>query len=147
MDLVLRTAVIFVFIFLLTRLLPRRELSSLEPFDLILVIVIGDLVQQGITQSDNSVVGVLIVVSTLALLTMLLSFLSYRFRRLRPLLDGRPVLLVEKGSPIEENLRRERITVEEIEAAARLQSLESLDKVRFAILETGGQISFVPEET
>jgi uncharacterized membrane protein YcaP (DUF421 family) len=54
---------------------------------------------------------------------------------------------VEKGSPIEENLRRERITVEEIEAAARLQSLESLDKVRFAILETGGQISFVPEET
>jgi uncharacterized membrane protein YcaP (DUF421 family) len=146
MDLVLRTAAIFGFVFVLTRMLPRRELSSLEPFDLILLIVIGDLVQQGITQSDNSVVGALIVVSTLGLLTTLLSYLSYRFRRLRPLLDGRPVLLVENGSPILDSLRHERITVDELEAAARQQNLESLDRVRWAILETGGQISFIPRD-
>ena len=143
MDLVLRTAVVFLLVFALTRLMPRRELGSLEAFDLILVIVNGDLVQQGITQSDNSVTGVVIVLATLAALIMLFSYLSFRFRRLRPLLDGRPVLLVENGRPLLDNLRAERIAVEELEAAARLQGLGSLDGVRWAVLETGGQISFV----
>ena len=147
MDLVLRTAVVFVLIFGLTRLLPRRELSSLEPFDLILVIVIGDLVQQGITQSDNSVTGVVIVLATLATLIMLLSYLSFRFRPLRPFLDGRPVLLVENGKPLLANLRSERIALEELEAAARLAGHASLERIRWAILETSGQISFVESDS
>ncbi len=146
MDLVLRAAVVYVFLFLVTRLVGRRELSGLEPFDLILIVVIGDLVQQAITQTDASVTGAFLVVATLALLTVVSSFLSYRFRRMRPLLEGRPLLLVENGVPIEENMKRERITIEEIEAAARLQNIASLSEVRWAILETGGQISFIKRE-
>lgn len=147
MDLVLRTGAIFLFIFVLSRLVGRRELSGLEPFDLILLVVIGDLVQQGITQSDNSVLGAIVVVSTLALLTICVSFLGYRFRGLRRYLEGRPVLLVENGVPIAANLKHERVTMEEVEAAARLQNVASIDEVRWAILETNGRISIIPRDS
>src|SRR5438132_8280106 len=111
MDLVARTVVVFFFIFVVTRAVGRRELSSLEPFDLILLVVIGDLVQQGVTQSDYSVTGSILVVATIALLTVAMSYLSFRFRSLRPVLEGEPLVLVEDGRPIERNLRRERIAV------------------------------------
>ena len=143
MDIVVRAAVIFLFVFALTRLLGRRELSSLEPFDLILLVVIGDLVQQGVTQSDNSVTGALLAVSTIALLTVALSYASFRSRRLRPILAGEPIVLVEDGEAIAANLRRQRLTLEEIEAEARLSEIASLADVRWAILETNGKISFV----
>ncbi len=144
MDIVARTVVVFFFILIVTRAVGRRELSSLEPFDLILLIVIGDLVQQGVTQSDYSLTGAILVVSTIALLTVSMSYLSFRFRRLRPVLEGEPLVLVEGGRPIERNLRRERITIEELQAAAREQQLRSLDEVHLAVLETSGQISFIP---
>jgi len=144
MDLVARTVIVFFFIYVVTRAVGRRELSSMEPFDVILLIVIGDLVQQGVTQSDYSMTGAITVVGTLALLTVALSFLSYRFRRLRPLLEGEPLVLIEDGQPIERNLRRERITIEELRAAARESQLPSLERVHLAILETSGRISFIP---
>jgi uncharacterized membrane protein YcaP (DUF421 family) len=145
MDIVIRAVVIFCFIFILMRLLGRRELSSLEPFDLIMLVVIGDLVQQGVTQQDLSVTGAVLAVGTIGLLTVAVSWLSWRFPRFRPLLDGRPIVLVEDGNPIFDNLRRERITVEEIAAAARMQKIGSLDSVRWAVLETSGSISFIPK--
>jgi uncharacterized membrane protein YcaP (DUF421 family) len=144
MDLVLRTIVIFLFILLLTRVMGRRELGQLEPFDLIILVVIGDLVQQGVTQDDYSVTGAILVVTTLGLMTVLTSYLNFRLPRLRPVLDGEPIVLVEEGRPIERNLRRERITPEELRAAARLQQISSIDDVRFAVLETNGEISFIP---
>jgi uncharacterized membrane protein YcaP (DUF421 family) len=143
MDIVIRAAVIFVFVYVLTRMLGRRELSSMEPFDLILLVLIGDLVQQGVTQSDYSVTGALLAVSTIALLTVLVSWTSFRFRRLRPILAGEPIVLIEDGEVIEKNLRRQRLTVEEIESEARIEQITSLGDVRWAILETNGQISFV----
>jgi uncharacterized membrane protein YcaP (DUF421 family) len=144
MDVVIRATVIFLFVFAITRALGRRELNSLEPFDLILLVVTGDLVQQGVTQSDDSVTGALLAISTIALLTMALSYASFRVRRLRPFLEGHPLVLVENGRVLEENLRRERITREELEAEARLAQLPSLDRVRWGILETDGKISFIP---
>ena len=144
MDLVLRTIVIFLFILLLTRVMGRRELGQLEPFDLIILVVIGDLVQQGVTQDDYSVTGAILVVTTLGLVTVLTSYLNFRLPRLRPVLDGEPIVLVEEGRPIERNMRRERITPEELRAAARLQQISSIDDVRFAVLETNGDISFIP---
>ena len=83
MDIVLRATIAFSFVFLLTRVVGRRELSSLEPFDLIMLIMLGDLVQQGVTQSDYSVTGIGLAVGTLALMTVLVSYLSFRFVRLR----------------------------------------------------------------
>jgi uncharacterized membrane protein YcaP (DUF421 family) len=146
MDLVIRAAVAFGFIFLITRAIGRRELSGLEPFDLILLVVLGDLVQQGVTQSDYSVTGAVIVISTLAVLTAGTAWLSYRFRRLRPILEGEPIVLVEDGRPIEQNLRRERLTIGELRAEARGQQIATLADVRWAVLETSGKISFIPRE-
>jgi uncharacterized membrane protein YcaP (DUF421 family) len=143
MDIVIRAAVIFAFVFVLTRMLGRRELSSLEPFDLILLVVTGDLVQQGVTQNDESLTGALLAISTIGLLTVALSYLAFKFKRLRPILNGEPIVLVEDGEVIESNLRRQRLTREEIGAEARLEGISSLDEVRWAILETDGRISFV----
>jgi uncharacterized membrane protein YcaP (DUF421 family) len=142
-DLVARAVVVFLAIFLVTRVVGRRELSKMEPFDLILLIVTGDLVQQGITQSDYSLTGALTVIATIALLTVALSYLSFKVPRLRPVLDGEPLVLVQDGEVIERNLRRERITIEELLAEARQQQIGSLAKVRFAVLETNGAISFI----
>jgi uncharacterized membrane protein YcaP (DUF421 family) len=107
-------------------------------------VMIGDLVQQGITQNDFSVTGMLLVGSTVALLTVALSYTNFRFPRLRPVLEGEPVIVVEDGRPIERNLRRNRITLEELHALARGQQFGSLDEVQWAVLETSGQISFIP---
>jgi uncharacterized membrane protein YcaP (DUF421 family) len=143
MDIVIRAAIIFAFVFLLTRVLGRRELNSLEPFDLILLVVTGDLVQQGVTQNDESLTGALLAISTIGLLTVALSYLSFRFKRIRPILNGEPIVLVEDGEVIESNLRRQRLTREEIGAEARLEGIASIEDVRWAILETNGRISFV----
>jgi|SRR5437660_6055405 len=144
MDLVIRSIVIFFFIFLITRVAGRRELSSLQPFDLILLVVLGDLVQQGITQSDESVTGTLIVISTIALLSVGVSWVSFRFPRARPITEGEPTVLLQDGRPIERNLRRERITVRDIEEEARASQISSLADLEWAILEDDGHISCIP---
>src|SRR3954447_38688 len=138
MDLALRATFLFGFIFLLTRIIGRRELSSLEPFDLILLIVIGDAVQQGLTQDDYSVTGALIVVGTFAVLQVLVSYLSFRSKRRRPVLDGEPIIVVQDGKVLERNLRRERLTVAEVLVEARQQQMTSLDEIAWAVLETRG---------
>jgi uncharacterized membrane protein YcaP (DUF421 family) len=143
MDLVLRATVVFFLMLVITRAVGRRELSSMEPFDLILLVVMGDLIQQGVTQSDYSLTGATIVIVTIAVLTVGTAYLSYRFRRLRPLLEGEPVVLVAGGRVIESNLRRQRMTVEELLAEARLQSIGGLDAVEYAVLETNGRVSFL----
>ena len=97
MDLVLRTIFVFFLILVITRAVGRRELSSMEPFDLILLVVIGDLVQQGVTQSDYSLTGATTVIVTMAVLVVATAWLSFRFARLRPLLEGEPVVLVAGG--------------------------------------------------
>jgi uncharacterized membrane protein YcaP (DUF421 family) len=146
MDIALRAMAAFFFLLLLTRIVGRRELSSMEPFDLILLVVLGDLIQQGVTQDDYSFTGLLIATSTFGLLAIGISYVSFRIRAARPLLDGAPIVIVRDGEIIERNLRRERITVEELQAAARLQQFASLQEIRWAVLETGGQISFIPKE-
>jgi uncharacterized membrane protein YcaP (DUF421 family) len=146
MDIVIRAAVAFSFIYLITRVVGRRELSSLEPFDLILLIVLGDLIQQGVTQSDYSVTGLILAGATIAVLQMGVSYLNFRFARLRLVLDGEPLVLVEDGRVLERNLKRERLTPEEIAEQARLQQIPSLEDVRWAVLETNGQISFIPKQ-
>ena len=143
MDIVIRAAVAFFFIFLLTRIVGRRELSTVEPFDLILLIVLGDLVQQGITQSDYSVTGLILAASTIALLAVAVSYVSFRFPRTRPVLDGEPIVVIQDGKVLDSNLRRERLTEEELAEEARGQQIGSLDEVSWAILETSGQISFI----
>ncbi len=143
MDIVARATVAFVFLFLLLRVIGRRELSTMEPFDLILLVVIGDLMQQGVTQSDMSFTGSVLAVGTFALLTVLSSWLVYRFRTMRAVLDAKPLIVVQDGNLIEANLKHERMTAEEVSAAARKQGIASLDRVEWAVLEGNGTVSFI----
>src|SRR6185437_3390556 len=143
MDIVLRTVVVFGFLLVLTRVIGRRELSSLEPFDLILLIVLGDAVQQGLTQDDYSLTGAFLVVGTFAVLQVFVSWVGYRFPKARPIIDGEPIVVVQDGQPIERNLKRERLTLGELAVAARGQQIASLDEVKWAVLETNGTISFI----
>jgi uncharacterized membrane protein YcaP (DUF421 family) len=143
MDIVIRATVAFLFILLLTRIVGRRELNTLEPFDLILLVTIGDLVQQGVTQNDFSVTGLMLAVGTIGVLTVVFSYLPWRFQGLRPILEGEPVILIQDGNVIEKNLKRNRLTQEEVAAEARSQQIASFDEVRWAVLETNGQISFI----
>jgi uncharacterized membrane protein YcaP (DUF421 family) len=145
MDLVIRATVVFFFIFFVTRVAGRRELSALEPFDLILLVVLGDLVQQGITQSDQSVTGTLIVISTITLLSIAVSWVSFRSGKVRLVTEGEPIILVQDGEIIERNLRRERLTHGDLEEEARRQQVASLSDIRWAILEKEGTISVIPK--
>jgi uncharacterized membrane protein YcaP (DUF421 family) len=144
MDLVIRATVIFLFVLLVTRVAGRRELGTLEPFDLILLVVLGDLVQQGITQSDQSVTGTLIVISTITLLSVAVSWVSFRSRPIRRVTEGEPIVLLRDGRTIERNMRRERITRGDIEEQARTAQVRSLDELQWAILEDNGHISCIP---
>ena len=144
MDVVFRAITLFLFIWLVTRAVGRRELSTLEPFDLILLIVLGDLIQQGVTQNDFSVTGAMLAGGTFALMTVLLSWLGFRFSALQPILEGDPVIVVERGKPVEKNLRRNRITVEEVAAQARIQQgIAHVEDIEWGVLETSGQFSFI----
>jgi len=143
MDIALRGIFVYAFIYFLTRVIGRRELSSLEPFDLVLLIILGDTVQQGLTQDDYSITGAVIAVGAIAGMQVLTSWLAFRFKKLRPVLDGEPTIIVQDGQPIEANLKRERLTVEEVLAEARQSQIASLDKIQWAVLETSGNISFI----
>ena len=146
MDLVLRTTFVFFLILLVTRAVGRRELSSMEPFDVILLVVIGDFVQQGVAQSDNSISGATIVIVTLALLSVGVAWVSYRFARLRPVLEGEPIVIIADGNLVERNLRAQRMTLEEVATEARLQQIGSFEDIRWAVLESNGRLSFLTRE-
>src|SRR5436190_12817044 len=143
MDLVLRAAFVFAFVLLLTRVIGRRELGKMQPIDLILLIILGDALQQGLTQDDYSLTGAILVVGTLAVLQVFTTWVSFRLPFTRRLLEGEPLIVVEDGKPIERNLRRERLTLDEVTESARLHQIGSLDEVKWAVLERNGEISFL----
>jgi uncharacterized membrane protein YcaP (DUF421 family) len=145
MDIVLRASAAFLFVFVLLRVMGRRELSTLEPFDVILLVVIGDLVQQGVTQSDMSLTGMVLAVGTFGLLVIVTSWLSFRSKAARKVLEAAPTVILEHGRAVDKNMRAERLTLEEVASAARIQQIASLEDVEWAIVEPTGQISFIPK--
>jgi uncharacterized membrane protein YcaP (DUF421 family) len=147
MDIAVRSIVLYGFIVFVMRVMGRRELSSLTPFDLILLIIAGDALQQGLTQDDYSVTGAVIAVGTIATMQVLTSYLSFRSTKARRVLEGDPIVLVERGKLIEKNLRRERMTPGEVEGEMRLQQIAALDDVEWGILERNGSISFIQKKS
>jgi uncharacterized membrane protein YcaP (DUF421 family) len=143
MDIVLRAAVMFIFLFGLLRLMGKRELGQMTPFELVVIIVMGDLIQQAVTQADTSITGAILAVGTFAFLAILLSWVSWRFPASRRLLDGKPRIVVRGGVVDREALVRDRMTVDEIEAEMRMAGIARLSMVAWAILETNGKISFI----
>lgn len=143
MDIVLRASAVFVILYLLLRLLGKRELGQLTPFELLVMIVMGDLIQQGVTHNDFSLTGALLAVATFGFLALTLSWATYLFPALERLLDGKPRVVVRNGTIIAENLRRDRVTRAELESEMRLAGIASLKEVAWAIIEPQGKISFI----
>ena len=143
MDIALRAIVIFVALYVLVRLMGKRELGQMTPFELIVLVVIGDLIQQGVTQNDFSLTGAIIAVSTIALLALLMSWASYLWPWAERVLEGEPRVIVRDGEVLTANLHRSRLTASEIESEMRLAGIGKLNDVAWAILEPRGKISFI----
>jgi uncharacterized membrane protein YcaP (DUF421 family) len=145
MDVALRAVFLYVFVLLLLRVMGRRELSSLSPVDLVMLIVLGDAIQQGLTQDDYSVTGAVIAVSTIAALQVGTSYLSFRSRRARRVLEGEPIVILQGGKLLDGNMKRERLTEDEVAEEMRAQQIASFEDVEWGILESNGTISFIPK--
>jgi uncharacterized membrane protein YcaP (DUF421 family) len=143
MEIVARASVIFFFLWLVTRAMGKRELSEMTAFELILMVIFGDLVQQGVTQEDMSVTGAMLAVGTIALWIMVFSLAGYRWTRARAAFDGVPVVVVRDGAPIEESLRLERLPLDELLESARKAGIDDLSRVRLGLLEPDGKFSFI----
>jgi len=144
MDVVIRAALMYCFLLFITRVVGRRELSTLEPFDLILLIVLGDLIQQGVTQSDYSFTGLMLAAGTIAVMQVSVSWIGYRSPDKAGLvLEGEPIVIVQDGKCLEQNTDRERIRKEEVLEAARKNGIGSLDEIEWGILETSGEMTFI----
>jgi uncharacterized membrane protein YcaP (DUF421 family) len=146
MEVVYRAAFIFGFLWLITRISGRATLGELSTFQLLLYVTMGDLVQQAVTQQDYSVTSAVLAVSVFTLLTIAVSWANARFRVLRPITHGTPVVIVENGEPMMHNLRAERISMDDLMTSARENGIERFDQIRIAVLETNGRISFFTGE-
>ena len=114
MDIVLRAAAMFFILYCVVRLLGKRELAQLTPFELVSLLVMGDLAQQGVTHSDTSLTGSLLAIGTFAFLGSALGWLTYTSRRAERLLDGTPHVVIKDGKLIAEAMKRDRLTVAEV---------------------------------
>jgi uncharacterized membrane protein YcaP (DUF421 family) len=143
MDIALRAVFLYAFVVFLIRVMGRRELSSLSAVDLVLLIVLGDAIQQGLTQDDYSVTGAVIAISTIAAVQVFSSYVSFRSRRVRRVLEGEPIVIVQDGKLLDRNMHRERLTEDDVAEAMRKQQIASVDEVAWGILENDGNMSFI----
>src|SRR5205807_7417904 len=143
MQIIVRASIMFLLLWVVMRIMGRKELAEISPFELVLLVVMGDLIQQGVTQQDNSLVGATAAVSTFVLWILLFSYLSFRSKRLGKLLQGQPVILVSQGEILSGMLRYERLTVDDVKDAAREQGIADIAQVALRVLEPDGKISFV----
>jgi uncharacterized membrane protein YcaP (DUF421 family) len=146
MELVLRTSAIYFFLWAITRGLGKRELAEMSAFELLLLVTVGDLIQQGVTQEDMSVTGAMLAVGTIAVWILIFSWIGFRWRPARRAIEGIPVVIVRDGRPLEDALRLERVTLDEVLEGARNQGIANLRDVNLAILEPDGRFSFLKKE-
>jgi uncharacterized membrane protein YcaP (DUF421 family) len=146
MEIVIRASIIYFLVWILIRAMGKRELAQMGAFELVLLVTIGDLVQQGVTQEDFSVTGALLAIGTLAFWILISSYVSFRFDRTRGLIEGKPVIVLHEGKVQREALRIERVTEDELKDAAREQGIADLRRVRFGVLEADGKFSFLTED-
>ena len=142
MELVIRAVVVYAFLWAVTRSVGRTTLGELSTFQLLLYVTMGDLIQQAVTQQDYSLTGGMLAVSVFALLTAGLNWAQWRFPRLRPYVDGLPVVVVRDGQLVEKSMRQQRLSETDLAVAARQQGVRRFSEVELAILEADGKVSF-----
>jgi uncharacterized membrane protein YcaP (DUF421 family) len=141
-EIVIRAALMFLFLWAVTRAVGRSTLGELSTFELLLYVTMGDLVQQSVTQQDYSLTSGVLTISVFALFTTALSWAQWRFPRTQPFISGRPVVVIRDGVPLSEALRQQRLSTSDLMAAARQEGIRNLGEVDVAILENDGKISF-----
>jgi uncharacterized membrane protein YcaP (DUF421 family) len=145
MDSVLRATAIYFFVWLLFRIAGKRTLSDATSFDFVLLLVIGESTQQALIGDDLSVTTALTLILTLIGLDIAMSFLKQRHPRLDRIMEGVPLIIVQDGKTLPERMNKARIDEADIlEAARRLQGLERMDQIKFAVLENSGGITIIP---
>jgi uncharacterized membrane protein YcaP (DUF421 family) len=144
METVLRVFIVYIFVMIGLRMLGKREFGELAPFDLVVLLLIPELVSQGLLREDVSLTNALVGVATLLTLVFLTGLLSYRVPRFGAVIAGAPAVLVRHGQLVSQNLNRERVRPDEIMEAMHQVGLYRMDQVQWAILETDGRISIIP---
>lgn len=145
MDSVLRAAAVYLILLIIMRIAGKRTLAQITVFDFILLLIIGEATQQALLGEDFSITNAIIVVVTLLTLDVGISLWKQRSARANRLIEGVPTVLVANGRPLKELMDRARVREEEImEAARRLQGLERMDQIKFAVLEVSGGITIIP---
>ena len=147
MEIVVRATVAFFFVFILLRGMKRKTLSDLAPLELIMLVVLGDLVQTGVTQEDYSLSGLVLSVSTFGFWVTIMNWLTWRSERARRVIEGVPLVVIDDGKPVEQTMRLEQIPMAELYEAARQEGIEDLKDVRLGVLEVSGRISFIKRDT
>jgi uncharacterized membrane protein YcaP (DUF421 family) len=146
MEIVVRAAVVYLFLWLVTRATGRSTLGELSTFQLLLYVCMGDLVQQAVTQQDYSLTGGALAVGTFAVLTAGIGFVNRRWDRARPVTHGVPIVIVRDGEPLTDALAGEQLSSGDLFAAAREQGIRRISDVELAVLEADGKISFFVTE-
>jgi uncharacterized membrane protein YcaP (DUF421 family) len=144
MEIMARATVIYFFLWIMTRGLGKRELAEMTAFEVLLLMVVGDLIQQGVTQEDTSIIGAMLAVGTIGAWILVFSWSGFRFKRARKVLEGVPVVVVRNGRPLLGALHTERVALEEVLEEARNHGIADLRDVEVAILEADGGFSFIP---
>jgi uncharacterized membrane protein YcaP (DUF421 family) len=145
MEIIARASVVFWLVFLLTRGLKKRSLGDMAPFEMVLLVVLGDIIQQGVMQQDYSVTGAFLALATFGFWLTLLSYGTWRSRTARHIVEGVPIVLIADGRPIDVALATEHMPLEEVMEAARQQGVDDITKIRLAILEVSGKISIIQD--
>ena len=145
-EIILRTFVVYVVVLVLLRTAGKRELGQKTPFDLVVILVIANAVQNAMTGGDNSLIGGVIAAATLTFVNIAVGRWGSQVPLFRRLVTSEPTLLLQDGKPIKENLEKERIDLKELEMAAREHGIPELSQVAAAVLEEDGSISIIPKE-
>ncbi len=143
LEIIVRAVIIYLGVLILLRIVGRKELARYSPFDFLLILLVSQGLRQTLVASDKSLTSGLLSVVTLLAMDLLLSWLSFRSRRVAAIVEGKPSKLVEDGRPIDEALRRSRFSVEDIVARLRRYGIDRLDAVESAWLEQDGNVTFV----
>ncbi len=142
-ELIVRAGVVYVFLLALLRFTGKRQVGQLAPFDLVLLLVLSNAVQNSMNAGDNSLVGGLITAATLVGLNFLVGLATYRSKKLEAIVEGRPEVLIHHGKLFHDVMQRAQLTHHEVNAALRQAGCACIEDVQSAILENNGSISVI----
>jgi len=144
-EFIARAVIVYIFLLILLRFTGKRQVGQLAPFDLVLLLVLSNAVQNAMNGGDNSITGGILLATTLVAINWAVGFLTFRSKKLERLVEGRPEILVHGGHVDHDAMRRCQMTMHELDAALRAEGVCGPEEVRFAVLENNGHVTVIPK--